>query len=356
MSNPITLRASSLARVEECPASYWLSQGQPSTSSPDADRGTRIHAALAAGSPDGLAPDEEALYEACDDLLTERAGAALPDTSLIEESMELRGDGWIVLGHPDLVGIDGAVAVVVDYKTGNTPVAHAANNLQLLAYALMVAQRFRNVADFRLELIQPMAPGQGSSATFSREDLTAAYYRIDQIVRAVMQARGGRDPQPGNCCQYCPAAPTCPAIHRELAAMDRAEIDAKTWSGLSREERLASYDMACRLVKVCEQVRTLCRLDLEADPDAYHGELALAPGRTIPAITDPAGLFEFLEGEGVERAEMLQAVKVAKTKLEPAAKKAVGLKGKEWTAWWTAALAPYTESSQAKPTLKRRES
>lgn len=349
------LRASSLPRLALCPASYHLSQNAPALpESDDATRGSKIHAWLAGEKVD-LSPDEQDDASECLailDNLTMRLPE--PDEILTEQEMSLDVDGVTITGHVDRVEIRGAHALLVDFKTGRNEVELAESNAQLGAYSLMLAASRGDIEEFTLAIIQPHARNGGSQATFRRAELVGYWRRVCEVIRAIRAAETG--PQPGvEQCRYCPAAPLCPAMRRELATVDKADLSPARWETYAPEDKLALYDLCSRVLKAAGVIHSLIKSELAANPNMYGGALCLKPGTIRTTITDAAGLYGRLVQEcGLTAEEFLPCVSVAKTKLAPVVKAKSGRKGKAFDDWLSAVLAPHSESKQCEPSIERR--
>lgn len=351
----ITLRSSSLHRYEACPASFHLAKLAPELpESDDATSGTRIHAALAGSLEfDALTCDEQQTFE----MMTEAYDgivSGLPDpVRYVEQDFELSHPLGTVTGHPDLVEIRGEHCIVVDWKAGRNDVERAENNIQLLAYCLMVAARHPEPQTFQLAIIQPWVRGGGSSAFLTRSELAGAWHRITRIFERIIAAE--EDPQPSlEACRYCPAAPVCPVQRMQLATVSKADLSAQRWEVATPSEKLALYDLCSQVQKVAGVIQSLIKSELTANPGYYGGELFLKPGATKATITDPAGLYLSLS-KYITPEEFLPCVTVAKTKLKPIVKAKTGGKGKAFDDEFEAMLAPFVSEKQNEPSVERKK-
>ena len=144
------VRPSNLGRTILCNGSGWmeasLPDGLPDIAGPDAERGSRIHAANAAGDIWMLEDSEERDHAGdCLDILRERVLEPYYNEECEihwEMPLRLRGSAYAFGGTADVVMIDRGreVGYIVDFKTGWGEVAPAASNPQLTAYAYMLAE------------------------------------------------------------------------------------------------------------------------------------------------------------------------------------------------------------------------
>jgi hypothetical protein len=346
-------RASSLARIEACPASIELSKiAPPDTGSAIAERGDRIHAAIAAHMTGAEIP---ALEEGEDDVVQiilariNRMYEAKPDEVLVEQKMELQGPGFLLTGTVDLVMIFGDHAVVMDHKTGFTPVAPAGENIQLLAYTLMLASKRRDLKRFDIVINQPMLTGGGTGAMIEIKDLRDVWQRLDRLAKSVTPDAA---PTPSeSACQYCPALSICPAHKANLATVSKLDV-VHSWGSLTVADKTALWKQLRMAKAVIGKYETLFREELEANPDAFPGEIRLTAGKTMTKITKPAGLFIALQAVGLTGNQFSECVEVKKTELEKVVKALTGRKGREWDGWWNFTLAPFVETSTTKGSLE----
>ena len=212
---------STLNSTERCPG-FANEQGE----SPAARMGTRLHAALETGDPGSLEDDyEKLLFDMVMDAVAEIRTIWYGDNP-VEEHREARVGIDVGLpgdlnpfGTADRIMVGAGRAVLIDYKFGRVPVAHAATNVQGIAYAAGVMQMFPQVAAVEVYFLQPRLD-EVSHATFTRDALPAMVLRIRNIISKAVEARGclGRGMDPGtlrpdaSTCIYCRNIARCHAV------------------------------------------------------------------------------------------------------------------------------------------------
>jgi CRISPR/Cas system-associated exonuclease Cas4 (RecB family) len=136
--------ASKLAQYAECPGRFALEKSlPPGESSPEANLGTLVHAHLA-GEKVELDSDALEMAKRCRDQYLEVAESVIgtePITSTVLEKRLWMENKWS--GAIDRIDFFGDSALVVDYKTGRSEVENSASNLQLRAYAVLVAENYK---------------------------------------------------------------------------------------------------------------------------------------------------------------------------------------------------------------------
>jgi hypothetical protein len=336
------LRSSSLARYEACPASYWLEKSAPSSpDSADSIRGTNMHAFVLEGKPVNLSPSDLDIAETAREIIAGMYETPA-DVSIIEQSMEIEINGVLITGHPDLVEIRGGVALIADLKFGFNKVSDASRNLQVLAYALMVAKAYRGVEVFDLAIVQPSVRGQGSRACFTRRELVSAWERILTLISSIelVEVLGNPIPAPSeDACRYCPALAICPAHRQQIATLAVVDTDAGRWELATPDEKLALYRTAKAVKKAIARIEYLVEEEARANLDAFGGAFRLTKGRKQRTLTDIPALFRLLSSQAqITGEEFAQCVKPVMGELEPLAKKKTGMKGKAWNQFWDGLL------------------
>jgi Protein of unknown function (DUF2800) len=231
------LPPSAAHRWFECPGSVKLSAGLDS-SSIFADEGTFAHeiaakalrddcaarAFLGAKSEDGrFSITEDDVHYLQDYLDVLHAEVMLWGGMLhVEEQADVTPAVW---GTADAWLLAGTVLHVYDLKWGRGVLVQALGNKQLRIYALGVWKKLSEIiTEIRLHIVQP------------RRDHVGGIHRIDSMSPGDLQAFHGElliaedrvreKPDllvPGDHCQFCAAAPTCPALReRALTHMKAA--------------------------------------------------------------------------------------------------------------------------------------
>lgn len=254
------IRPSRLYRLAACPGAAtleaWATDHLAEPSRAAADLGSACHAAVAAALG-GPAYDAEEFGELdrysawCVRRCVEFAQALpmTPGTRRVEARLPMP---WAAdaTGTADVLGVlDGGlghnVAVICDWKFGYSDQGEAADNLQLLAYAVAAAKEL-GCASAMAYLVQPRLD--------ESRQVTAASYDADALERGrayvVGIAQSAMNPaaevRAGTHCQYCRAATRCPALRRYVMnAMEAMELigrptDAAGLGELVRDARAAA--------------------------------------------------------------------------------------------------------------------
>lgn len=272
---------STARRTINCPAWHNLAKKAPQVNrtSAAADRGTFLH-----GLMEGIYNDEFSLETAL-----ERAG---DDADAIQAAYDMTEDFLDTLGEVDLVNeafvqvpdtaIGGSadmiiasdkVVAILDYKFGYQPVEHREQFL-LYAYAGEMsrdhADLFADDRDLVSVIVQPAQ---------SREPLTAEHSMaerddfIDKLDAAVKLAESGHAVgNPGDWCQYCPAAAYCPA--KKDQARGFLSLDPKV-----TEELAEAMDLVAEMKEHIKAVEAELFSVLEAGGDVEGWKLVLKETR-----------------------------------------------------------------------------
>lgn len=353
-STKLALRPSSLGRYEACPASYYLqADAPPQIDSDVAAFGKRVHAHMS-GEAVTLSPAEAEMAELLTDALASLYETAA-DVEETEVTMTIDLPGAVLTGTADRIEIRGNRLTVIDYKTGRNEVTGAEGNFQLQAYALMAAKLHRELEEFEVCVIQPLAKGGGSRAIFRRQDLRVVWQRLLDLVEAIRVAGLRPSPVKGDHCTYCPALSICPAHRRGITELAVTDAHPGRWEMVPVSDKVLLWHKMRAAKKAIAAIEGLFRKDLEANADYYGGEIYLGKGRTQRDVSDAAGLFQDLnQTVGLSAAEFATACKVRLTELEPLVKKRQAKKGKEFAAWYTQILDRHSETTTTRGSLETK--
>jgi len=224
MSNHAIYSASSLERLSICPASARISAGIESSSSPAAERGTRIHAlaeAILMGEAIDNTVDMDELAMANE--YVEFVESLVADGELhVEVSVTeyLKAYNEHFGGTADAVIHHGEVLDVIDLKTGTAHVK-VLENKQLLTYALGAINKFgwNGIERVRLHIWQPNNVSTVSYPISRMKEWEAELVKIGQAAddpfsKAVPSAKG---------CFFCAGKAKCDAIRDK--ALEAAKQD-----------------------------------------------------------------------------------------------------------------------------------
>ena len=281
----------------------------PSEGSVYAEIGNRIHAYLAGDSTVSLSADEFEIARRCldqHDEVRDTIGLAEPESVTVEKRMWY-GDQWS--GALDLIEYydGGTSALIIDWKTGRTPVSPAAENVQARAYAVLLARNCPSIQRVWVALIQPMAAPL-SIAEYDAQALADADAEIQSIVTAALAPNAPRTPSP-KACKYCRAKSVCPEILSEstdLVAVASAPIPVFT------NDQIAGFlDKADIVETFIESLRSEAKKRLQEGHQIAG--FKLQAGRTSRSIEDPEKAFE---RAGLNPDQFLAACKVSVPTLE----------------------------------------
>ncbi len=318
-----------MRRRELCPASMRLEEGLPSQTSPDAERGTLIHARVAemiaegsAETPskiEGVTEDRNELASMCYDYFLSVTGdRTLPEKYETERRLQyLIGGQVFYFGTADVLILtqyeDGKQSgILIDWKTGYKSVDPAQDNLQGAAYALAAMQEL-NLAECEVHFYNPTLREE-SSYTFKDKEALERY--IIGIYNATQKA--DIQPVPGEeQCRYCKAfqQATCPAVKKEL------EVIAETASTL---EGVISTLPDEKLVEFFEKAKLVAKLEgvAEAEIKRRCEESGGCGGYRIKEISGgyeiPDILLAFELADKLTDKEFLDCCKLSESQLKKA--------------------------------------
>jgi hypothetical protein len=212
---PRRIRASAAWLYELCPGAHGLAQGCPDVTiagSP-AEDGTLKHAAIVRAVMHG---DDDAIPDGLWGYVKWLRNFVRDGYTLqFEGSFEIRINGWIVTGHPDVVmRCEGKDTIIVDLKTGRVEVDGPDDNLQTDLYAMLVEgtePKPGKTPSILTIIYQPWAAEayQARHNPHNHRSLHAVFDRFEAIINRIESS-----PNTYNVwkhCAFCPALRTCPA-------------------------------------------------------------------------------------------------------------------------------------------------
>ena len=214
--------SSSFHRYALCPGAFALEQTVPERkASPEANLGTLVHQYLAGEKVEldaegtQIADQCVVQYNAVRDFVIGNRYFGIPCK---EERFWYR-DEWS--GAIDRIDFfydeEGEYALITDYKTGRGEVDPAAENIQLRAYALLVAEVFTNLTAIYATVVQPHA-GNPTVTVYRAPEIAQAREEIDKLMAAIKAPDAPRKPSP-EACKYCRALAVCPEAAGETKAL-----------------------------------------------------------------------------------------------------------------------------------------
>ncbi len=349
----MNIRASSLHRAALCPGSVTAEAGLPGKSSPDAERGKRVHKAWQASVHgefllDGICKND-AEWEAAEALtrrtkfLIAQFGGLRPG-GRIRTEVRLTGDG--ITGTTDMVADCEQATLLVDGKSGWADYTPAEENAQLRAYAVMLYEKEQ---PDRLA-VALVSPGSQTVTEYGPTEIDQAKAEIAEIHTAAADPDAPRIPNE-YACAYCKALATgrcpesCQTPERITEAIDKAA------ENLPAEKVSQLLDLAAAADAAIKRIREEAKERLAAGDEIPGWELK--PGanrRTIPDAGNALGL-------PLPESEVYACMSAQPGKLETALKKkfqAEGLKAGEAKAKAKDTLDPIVETAQGSPQLKRK--
>lgn len=232
--------ASSLERLAICPASARISMGIESTSSPAAERGTRIHAlaeAILLGQPIDNTADMDELAMANE--YVEFVEALVRDGQLhvevsVAEQLKMYNEHFG--GTADAVIHHGELLEVIDLKTGNSPV-QVRENKQLLTYALGAVNKvgWTGIKKVRLHIWQP---GNISSVEYPIARMKEWEAELVKIGQAADDPFAKANPYP-KACFFCAGKAKCEAIKEKALAVAKQDFSDNEIEKLLDEAEIA---------------------------------------------------------------------------------------------------------------------
>jgi len=287
--------------------------------SADADEGTALHEAVAAGvCPPDFTSEQRDLVEFCQEYKSRLGGRQESEVKMV-----LVGTGFKVVmeGTSDLVcEVEDAVDVV-DWKFGRVVVDDPVDNIQLAAYAAMAMQKYGKPA--RVHVVQPRV-SRTPQAPFLFTDEAAL---VTHIERVIARCESGMvsfcDPADmGEACRYCRARLECPS-HRDtiMGSLEKVEAlaaEKKFSAALLTPEEMSSIYLAYSekiklLKKFWESLEN--RIKTECLKNTVCGGLTIKKRKGNRVIKDVEGAFQAMQGR-LDTKEFLAAVTLSPAKLE----------------------------------------
>lgn len=311
--------ASGLARVAACPGSFKMEakSGVVDTSSPAAERGTRIHAMME-GLEVELSPEERLVAKE----MMDYDSVLLDCNDLIREVRmwyEWTDGERMFSGKIDVGGIDRATGntVLVNYKTGQGQ-AKVEGNWQAMAESLLFHRMVGTEGkDVVYSFNQPESPhGKVKTGTFTEEDL-AAFEK--QILSALHKSTADNPPlMPSeSACRWCKAVSVCPAANWRIE--DASHEENKPLGEMSTENRaavLVKQEAAFTLAKsIWEQRKDEARVLLENNSNSIPG-WGVRRGRTITKVDDVLLAYNAAMGQGISEEDFFGSCSISLTKLK----------------------------------------
>lgn len=348
--------ASSMERISLCPGSHALSLGIRDKESPEATRGSRIHALVAGEKVENPTADERSLAATCDELaqnvVESTIGVPIGDCDEVWREHRLWAKDLRFSGKPDLVAVHGADAIIIDYKTGGGAVTEAAGNVQLRALAVLVQQNLnRNLDSITVAIIQPLAAQRISVCKYTKADMIMAANEVYIVIAAAERVDAARFAGPKQC-KYCPARTRCPESNESVKALSTT-LSSTPATQLTAEQLEVALDRCEQAEAVIEAIREEAKQRI-AFGETLHG-WALRPGVEREMVKNTPEVFSRYMFAGGTQERFLEAASVSKSSLKDALKSTTGFKGKQLDEQVRLILEGCTEKTQPSFRLVREK-
>jgi hypothetical protein len=353
--------ASNWRRYELCAGAFQLEcearrLGQLAhETSPQAQRGTRIHAYLGGtvdedGKPIELSEEEQRtadfLQERSQDQVARLFGDA-PWQQLDEKRLWFVRDGRkLASGKFDRCVYNDKLAVVQDFKSGHAEPVEAEISAQLKFLAVVVGLALPTVKEIVTQIVSVYFGV--SERRFFIEDLAEAYRDVSKTLRAIEVPNAPLTPGVEQC-RFCPAAMICQPCRDLLSPPTKFQ----TTTLPDDPDRAAKLlDEIAILEGVFEEVKKHYADRLTTDPAYRITNYAMVPGAVRREVTD-WDLARQRLGEWLELDEINGAANYRLGDLEKALGKKLGLRGRELKERMNTILQGLVEERQNGASLKR---
>lgn len=222
--------ASGIGRLELCPGSWNLEKKFPEVESAEATEGTIRHELIADDElkVDSLEPERRFVVTKARSL-TERArkDTGFTDNSEIrkEERYWLLNEAGarVLSGKFDYAEYEDKTGLIIDYKTLGGYQVNAYDNLQLRAYAVLLAEK-HDLDCVYICLIQPLGIEAYSMDMLNKQDLRKARANLLGILKDALHPSAPRRPHP-NACKYCKALVHCPEVRNVMDTIVEVDLE-----------------------------------------------------------------------------------------------------------------------------------
>lgn len=348
--------ASKSAADELCPGRHLACLSLPEVTTPEAEFGNRVHAALCKGSPEGLTQDELISYESCmaKDIegVQKYFGAHADKVSAIRETRLWMNFGPLKhSGQPDVVRRHGTKVLVTDYKSLFGDVQPVELNKQLRDLVVLVWENSVMVDEIAATIAQPGRPVE--LVIYHRDDFGRA--RADMQKRVAESNDPKAERRPGTLqCTYCRFKTKCEEYIAWANAnkQDVIRVGVTGMDKWSPEQWRDFLDAAKIAAKLIADAEAKAKELLTANPQSIPG-WTLEAGDVREKIVNPQECFSRFEKLGGSLDQFMRCVGITKKSLGEQLSAVTKKKGKELQSELKTLLAGITESKQNAPSLKR---
>lgn len=353
--------ASSAQADSLCPGRYQAQLGLPEEITDASESGTKIHAALAKQSDEGLSANEASVYEACcrleQELVVKWFGpevAGLKATPLREKRFWIKFQDKEHSGQVDVLYRRGDKALILDDKTLTGEVPNSPRNMQLRDLAVLVWHNTPLLTGIAVAVIQPLVTMKPELCVYGAEDIKQASSELTARVTASHDPNAKRVPGEAQC-KFCRARLKCQEHAKWASSMlpsvSILDVPVAEWTALQCATFCNNKAVARKWLDECEEAM---KKRLTADPMAVPG-WTLEPGKIMTPIINPQGVFDRFSARGGSLDQFMGCVNVKKGELKEQLKAVTKEKGKALDQSMKALCEGFTGSDQHAPSLARKE-
>ena len=262
--------ASGIGRLQLCPGSWAFESKFPDFDSPEADEGTIRHELIADEEVkvESLEPERRFVVSRARELLQkarQESGMDMEKETTIEQEQRywfLNEAGTRVMsGKFDYAEYTDKTGLIVDYKTLSGYQVNAYDNLQLRAYAVLIAEK-HGLDCVYVSLVQPLGIEAYSIDMLGKKDIRNCRKELLDILKAALSPHAQRRPHP-NACKWCKGLTHCPEVRDVMDTITGVEIE-KLEEPLEIERLLAVAQIAS---KWSSRLTAWVKEKLKADKD-----------------------------------------------------------------------------------------
>lgn len=346
-----------------CAGRHQAQIGLPEVQGGYADTGSRIHAALAKGSSEGLELAEVETYDLCLEIEAQKLNEFFGDDvgkakKFVEERIWLPGEPKFQhSGQPDRVWRFGPKALIPDFKVllGEHP--ESSKNKQLRDYAVLVYGKMIGLTQIGTVVIQPLVTRKPAICIYEQPDLLrAAEEMFQRIVNS--NSPDAKRTAGETQCKFCKAKSSCVEYQRFAGALMPLVAEPVVQAGLFQvamshwtpEQRAVAAEMVSPALKALEEINEFLKDGLTKSP-AFIPGWGLSKGRVTEKVTDPQACFDRFSAIGGDIKKFMGTVTVGKTRLREAIHDVTGAKGKQLDKAIDALTEGIVSSSTSAPSL-----
>ena len=289
--------ASGIGRLQLCPGSWAFESKFPDVESAEATEGTIRHDLIADETidVDSLEPERRFVVWKARQLLEKaRKEAGMGEDTTIEKEQRywfLNEAGTKVMsGKFDYAEYKDKTGLIVDYKTLSGYQVNAYDNLQLRAYAVLLAEK-HGLDCIYVCLIQPLGLEAFSIDMLGKKDLRTAKKDLLDILKAAMSPAAQRRPHP-NACKWCKGLAHCPEVREVMDTIVGIDIE-KLEEPLEIERLLAVAQIAA---KWADRLNKWIKEKLKED-ESWLPNYKLRSSGKIKTVSDPQEAVKLLRKE-----------------------------------------------------------